>query len=110
MTGVTFGKRKHGAIVRSIRNSDEMYCVEAVRLVPVVYRVVVPAPDGAAACRLALDVIASAPETGVAEYVSGSDLAVRDLQLMARGLPAIPVAVPVEFRPGFVKRPFHETP
>lgn len=104
MTNIEFGRRRHGTIVSPIRNSDSMFCVEAVRLVPVVYRTVISAPDGASACRLASQIIAANPETGAAEYVGASDLAVRELRVMPTGEPSRVVPVPVEFRFGFVKR------
>ena len=103
-----FGKRNARivgeTVVLPIRNSDSMFCVEAVRLVPVVYRVVLPAPDGAAACRLATEVIRAAPETGTPEYVSAADLAVRELRIMPTGEPSRAVSVPVEFRVTGMKR------
>lgn len=103
-----FGKRNARIIgetvVSPIRNSDEMFCVEAVRLVPVVYRVVLPAPDGASACRLAAEIVRSSPETGAPEYVGASELAVRELRLMPAGEPSRVVPTPIEFRVGFVKR------
>jgi len=103
-----FGKRNArivtGANVSPIRNSDTMFLVEAVRLVPTVYRVVVPAPDGASACRLAGQIIAAAPETGGPEYVGASELAVRDLRVMVPGEASTAVPVPIEFRFAPMKR------
>lgn len=85
-------------VVSPIRNSDQMFLVEAVRLVPTVYRVVLPAPDGVAACRLAGEIIAAAPDSGGPEYVGASEMAVRELRVMPKGEPSVSVPVPIEFR------------
>lgn len=103
-----FGKRNarivSGASVSPIRNSDEMFCVEMVRLVPTVYRVVLPAADSLAARRLAAEVVRAAPETGGPEYVGASELAVRELRLMPAGERSRAVPVPSEFQIGPMKR------
>lgn len=109
-----FGKRNAPGAgvtgVTPIRAADRMFCVEAVRLVPVVYRVVLPAPDAASACRLATEVIAAAPESGALEYAGASDTGVREVRVMPAGEPSRPVAVPIEFRIGGMKRNIRFTP
>ena len=98
-----FGKRNvqisNEKRVTPIRNTDDMYWVEAVAWVPVVYAVTIPAPSPEAACRLADDMVRQAPEIGVPQYAGRAGLYVNKLRVMPSGEPSRPVPVPESFGP-----------
>ena len=96
-----FGKR-HAKIIREttvspIRNGDQMFWVEGVAYVPVVYAVTLPAPSAEAACRLAADMVRQAPEIGVPEYSQRTEMRVRDIRIFPTGEPSRRVMVPESF-------------
>lgn len=100
MSGVTFGKRNHGRIISMKRNTEQIFEVETVVLVPTVYRFVVSAADDVSACRLAAEIVRQRPDCGLPDYAGRSESAVRDLRIMPTGEPSRPVPVPPAFRLG----------